>query len=194
MNDDDAAYEALVAAPRSAARLAETRRPCPSRRSCGPCRTRPRCASTDWACATRTTSTRMLRKFRSSRVAVLRAAGWHILAQQVDARDAVERMLQAAVESELPIMCFVGNRGMVQIRTGPVRNLRRTGPWFNVLDERFNLHLNTGAVSETCRSSTSRRWTAGSPRWNCTRPAARADRAVLRRASPASPSWPHGAT
>src|SRR3546814_20826669 len=43
-------------------------------------------------------------------------------------------------------MCFAGNRGMILIHTGPVANLRRTGPWFNVLDPRFNLHLNTPAI------------------------------------------------
>jgi len=86
----------------------------------------------------------MLRKFKVSRLAALDAAGTD-LAQRVPA-DTAERMLQAAAESGLSIMCFVGNRGMIQIHTGPVANLRRTGPWFNVLDPRFNLHLNTQAI------------------------------------------------
>lgn len=86
----------------------------------------------------------MLRKFKVSRLAALEAAGID-LAQRVEA-DAAERMLQAAADSELSIMCFVGNRGMIQIHTGPVMNLRRTGPWFNVLDPKFNLHLNTQAI------------------------------------------------
>jgi putative hemin transport protein len=38
-------------------------------------------------------------------------------------------------------MVFVGNPGMIQIHTGPVSNLKPMGPWFNVLDEAFNLHL-----------------------------------------------------
>ena len=38
-------------------------------------------------------------------------------------------------------MVFVGNPGMIQIHTGPVENLKPMGPWFNVLDEKFNLHL-----------------------------------------------------
>ena len=86
----------------------------------------------------------MLRKFKVSRLAALDAAGID-LAQRVQA-DTAERMLQAAAESGLSIMCFVGNRGMIQIHTGPVANLRRTGPWFNVLDPRFNLHLNTQSI------------------------------------------------
>lgn len=86
----------------------------------------------------------LLRKFKVSRLAALDAAGID-LAQRVPA-DTPERMLQAAAESGLSIMCFVGNRGMIQIHTGPVASLRRTGPWFNVLDPRFNLHLNTQAI------------------------------------------------
>lgn len=86
----------------------------------------------------------MLRKFKVTRLAALDAAGID-LAQRVEA-DTAEHMLQAAAGSGLPIMCFVGNRGMIQIHTGAVSNLRRTGPWFNVLDPRFNLHLNTQAI------------------------------------------------
>ncbi|WP_288841368.1 hemin-degrading factor [uncultured Deefgea sp.] len=87
----------------------------------------------------------MLRKNQVSRLGALRAAGAD-LAQAV-AIDAVETMLQQAAASELAIMCFVGNRGMVQIHSGPVKKLLRTGPWFNILDEKFNLHLNTTAIA-----------------------------------------------
>lgn len=89
----------------------------------------------------------MLRQFQVSRLGALRAAG-EDLAQPVEA-DAVERMLTRAAATALPIMCFVANRGIVQIHTGPVRKLLRTGPWFNVLDESFNLHLNTQAVASS---------------------------------------------
>jgi len=87
----------------------------------------------------------LLRKFKVSRLAALTAAG-EDLAQPVPA-DAVERILQSASESGLRIMCFVGNRGMIQIHSGPVQSLRRTGPWFNVLDPKFNLHLDTTAIA-----------------------------------------------
>jgi putative hemin transport protein len=87
----------------------------------------------------------MLRKFRISRLAAL-CAGGADLAQRVPA-DAVESVLQSAAASGLSIMCFVGNRGIVQIHTGPVHKLVRTGPWFNVLDAAFNLHLNTAAIT-----------------------------------------------
>lgn len=87
----------------------------------------------------------LLRKFKVSRLAALAAAG-EDLAQPVPA-DAVERMLESAAQSGLSIMCFVGNRGMIQIHTGPVQQLRRTGPWYNVLDPKFNLHLDTTAIA-----------------------------------------------
>lgn len=87
----------------------------------------------------------LLRKFKVSRLAALAAAG-EDLAQTVPA-ESVERMLQSAAESGLAIMCFVGNRGMIQIHSGPVKELRRTGPWYNVLDPKFNLHLDTTAIA-----------------------------------------------
>ncbi|HRO60390.1 MAG TPA: ChuX/HutX family heme-like substrate-binding protein [Burkholderiaceae bacterium] len=88
----------------------------------------------------------MLRKFRVSRLGALRAAG-EDLAQPVG-RDAAESILRQAAETGLSIMCFVANRGIVQIHTGPVQRLLRTGPWFNVLDPSFNLHLDTEAIDE----------------------------------------------
>lgn len=86
----------------------------------------------------------LLRKFKISRLAGLAAAG-EDLAQAVPT-DAAERMLVSAARSGLSIMCFVGNRGMIQIHTGPVLQLRRTRTWYNVLDPKFNLHLDTSAI------------------------------------------------
>lgn len=87
----------------------------------------------------------MLRRFKVSRLGALRAAGQD-LAQPVD-RTAAEQVLELAAAQGLPIMCFVGNRGIVQIHTGTVHRLVRTGPWFNVLDPGFNLHLDTEAIA-----------------------------------------------
>jgi len=49
--------------------------------------------------------------------------------------------LEQAAAGDLPIMIFVGSPGVVQIHTGPVKKLKQVGPWFNVLDPGFNLHL-----------------------------------------------------
>ncbi|WP_199102269.1 hemin-degrading factor [Aquitalea sp. ASV11] len=54
---------------------------------------------------------------------------------------ALTALLEGAAASALPIMAFVGNRGMVQIHTGPIKAVRRVGPWLNVLDPAFNLHI-----------------------------------------------------
>ena len=44
-------------------------------------------------------------------------------------------------------MIFVGSPGVIQIHSGPVETLKEVGPWFNVLDPGFNLHLLTGAIA-----------------------------------------------
>lgn len=62
------------------------------------------------------------------------------------ATDAFERALSKAAERELSIMIFVGSSGVIQIHTGKISNLKRTGPWFNVLDPGFNLHADTTAI------------------------------------------------
>ncbi|MCY1016537.1 hemin-degrading factor [Pyxidicoccus sp. MSG2] len=50
-------------------------------------------------------------------------------------------VLDRVAASGLPIMVFVGNPGCIQIHTGPVRTVRTMGPWLNVLDPGFNLHV-----------------------------------------------------
>jgi putative hemin transport protein len=63
--------------------------------------------------------------------------------------DILRRMLTMAAERAVPIMCFVGNPGCIQIHTGPVRTLKAMGPWFNVLDPGFNLHLREDAIAQS---------------------------------------------
>jgi putative hemin transport protein len=60
----------------------------------------------------------------------------------------VPAMMHHAVEQELPIMCFVGNRGCIQIHSGPIREIRPMGPWLNVLDPTFHLHLRVDHIVE----------------------------------------------
>jgi putative hemin transport protein len=62
--------------------------------------------------------------------------------------DAVRAMFHHAAEGEMPIMCFVGNRGCIQIHSGPVKSIKPMGPWINVLDETFHLHLRTDHIHE----------------------------------------------
>ncbi|MEI9423324.1 hemin-degrading factor [Mesorhizobium sp. Cs1299R1N1] len=62
--------------------------------------------------------------------------------------DAVRAMFHHAAEGEMPIMCFVGNRGCIQIHSGPVKSIKTMGPWINVLDETFHLHLRIDHIHE----------------------------------------------
>ncbi|WP_166112736.1 ChuX/HutX family heme-like substrate-binding protein [Pseudoalteromonas sp. Z9A5] len=39
------------------------------------------------------------------------------------------------------VMIFVNNDAAVQIYSGTLTNLKQAGPWYNVLDEDFNLHI-----------------------------------------------------
>lgn len=54
---------------------------------------------------------------------------------------AARTTLEHAAEHELPIMIFVGNRGCIEIHTGPIHKVKVMGPWLNILDPETNLHL-----------------------------------------------------
>lgn len=87
----------------------------------------------------------MLRKFGLTRTQALRLApaGY---AQPVGL-DSARLLLQQAARTDTPIMCFVGNRGMIQIHTGPVHRVEVMGSWLNVLDPGFNLHLREDLIA-----------------------------------------------
>jgi putative hemin transport protein len=61
---------------------------------------------------------------------------------------AVRQLLTDAAQQQVPIMVFVGNRGIIQIHTGPVARIEVMGPWLNVLDPDFNLHLREDRIGE----------------------------------------------
>lgn len=81
----------------------------------------------------------MLKKLGLGRLQALRLVG-EDFAQAVDL-DAARVLLEAAALQQVSIMVFTGNAGMVQIHTGPVHKIAIMGPWLNVLDANFNLHL-----------------------------------------------------
>lgn len=58
----------------------------------------------------------------------------------------MKRVLEGVSGRSLEIMVFIGNPGCIQIHTGHVNKLLQTGPWFNVLDPEFNMHLREDAV------------------------------------------------
>ncbi|HFK5562685.1 TPA: hemin-degrading factor [Elizabethkingia anophelis] len=60
----------------------------------------------------------------------------------------VVTLLETASERKLPIMVFVGNRGIIQIHTGEVNKVLWYNTWINVMDPDFNLHLDTEKIAE----------------------------------------------
>lgn len=66
------------------------------------------------------------------------------------ADEAVPALLHEASKlPELPIMAFVANNGIVQIHSGPVLRIVEMGPWINVMDPTFHLHLRRDRIAET---------------------------------------------
>ncbi len=89
----------------------------------------------------------MLRKFRVGRVQALRRIGTDFAAELDN--NASRRVLELARDCDCEIMVFVGNKGCIQIHTGPVRKLVEAGSWYNVLDPKFNLHLDETGISHS---------------------------------------------
>jgi putative hemin transport protein len=88
----------------------------------------------------------LLQKFRVAREQALRLAPEGYSRRVSPA--ATRQMLEAASASDTPIMVFIGNRGCLQIHTGPVKNIKMFGTeWLNVLDDDFNMHLRDPAVA-----------------------------------------------
>lgn len=87
----------------------------------------------------------LLGKFKVGRVQALRLIG-EDLARELPAR-ALRSTIEAAAADRTPIMIFVGNRGCIQIHTGPVERLVETHGWFNILDPAFNMHLRDQGVA-----------------------------------------------
>lgn len=64
------------------------------------------------------------------------------------ATGAVAAALELAAFSEIPVMIFVGNAGCIQIHSGLVGKTVMMGPWLNIMDPRFNLHLRADRIAE----------------------------------------------
>ena len=64
------------------------------------------------------------------------------------ADDAIDAVFNAAAAGQVDIMVFVRNPGCLQIHSGTVATIRRTGEWLNVMDPDFHMHLRTSAIAE----------------------------------------------
>lgn len=81
----------------------------------------------------------LLKKFDVSRLQGMRLAEEQY-AQQVNQQSA-RQLLETAANDGVALMIFVANPGMVQIHSGMIKKVAVMGPWLNVLDPGFNLHL-----------------------------------------------------
>lgn len=89
----------------------------------------------------------MLRDLDLDRISAFELVG-ETWAWPLDA-GAVPALLRLAACESIPIMCFVGSRGCIQIHSGVIESVMDKGPWINVMDSNFHLHLRTDHISET---------------------------------------------
>ncbi len=88
----------------------------------------------------------ILRKLEISRLAALSHVGDEF-AWRID-NSSVEAMMRLAASEQLKLMCFVGNRGCIQIHSGPISEIKTMGPWLNILDPGFHMHLRTDHIDQ----------------------------------------------
>ncbi|MEM8958842.1 MAG: ChuX/HutX family heme-like substrate-binding protein [Pseudomonadota bacterium] len=89
---------------------------------------------------------RLVSKLKMNRLGAYRIAGAPFARPLEPA--SVDQMLHAVRDAEIEVMIFVGNKGCIQIHTGQIGTLKPMGPWQNVLDPGFNLHLRLDRVAE----------------------------------------------
>lgn len=133
-NDD--ASDSLTVAPRA---RAEAARENPEKRDL---------LLQEWARMTDTHQfMRLTSKLGMNRLGAYRLAEGTQWVRQVKT-NAVEALLHATSAAEQDVILFVGNPGNIQIHWGGLHNIKPMGPWLNVMDERFNLHLRGDHVAE----------------------------------------------
>ena len=88
----------------------------------------------------------LTRKLKMNRLGAYRIAGAPYARKLAPA--VVETLLHRASEKSVPVMIFVGNRGCIEIHTGPVDRIVEMGPWINVLDKGHDLHLRKDHIAE----------------------------------------------
>ncbi len=63
--------------------------------------------------------------------------------------DAALQLLRNAAATATPIIVFAGNRGCLQIHTGPVTNIASCGSWLSVVDPSFRLRLRRDRIGSS---------------------------------------------
>lgn len=88
----------------------------------------------------------LLRKYKLSRKQALRNAP-EGFAHRIKP-ESMKPLFDAISDTGLPIMVFVSNANCIQIHTGPISKILVMGPWLNIMDPEFNLHLREDAIDE----------------------------------------------
>lgn len=88
----------------------------------------------------------LLRDFGVARQQALRLAG-EDLAFKVST-SAFRCALEKAADTGLSIMVFVGNKGCIQIHTGPINRVVEAQGWLNILDPGFDLHVRENQIEQ----------------------------------------------
>ncbi len=91
----------------------------------------------------------LLRSLQLERLTALQHVGQDY-AQKLSP-ESIEDLIQGAVEKQVPIMVFVNNKGAIQIHSGPVSSSKTLGKWLNILDSRFNLHVDSEQITSCWR-------------------------------------------
>lgn len=81
----------------------------------------------------------LLKKYGVSRLQSMRLAESQYVQQLT--LESARQLLETAANDSVALMIFVTNPGMVQIHSGIIKKVAVMGPWLNVLDPGFNLHL-----------------------------------------------------
>lgn len=66
-------------------------------------------------------------------------------------RESIDIMLNKVQQQNIPIMCVVGNKGCIQTFTGKVESIKPMGPWLNILNQKFHLHLLISSIDKVKR-------------------------------------------
>lgn len=88
----------------------------------------------------------MLKDLDLDRLNALHMAG-EDLAWELEA-GTVAAMLKLAAQEQTPVMCFIGSRGCIQIHQGEIHEVKEMGPWINIMDPTFHMHLRQDHISE----------------------------------------------
>lgn len=88
----------------------------------------------------------MLKNLDIDRQAAVRSVGEDYAWRLADG--VVDEFFRKSAETQMNLMCFVANRGIVQIHTGPIQNVQAMGPWLNIMDPTFHLHLRADHIAE----------------------------------------------